>query len=280
MGAGPLAWLGTGVPATTAAIDSPNTVAIPTSASVTIPRATTRPVRSRARSLRVFGPVRGAEGPAVLGWRTAFIAVASIPCDNAAMEKLPTKRRVRRALVLGGLTCGLVLGLGAAHPARAAAAKPKFHFHVVEIKAPEAVGAERKTMARELLEKEMASRAEFTSERGGAGSKSFDVSMTIDSLDEKLDPPRPGGRLKQLTVSVKVSVFGTTVEERKLAFSGEGEAGIQGEIVERKRAEEATTMTQDAMTQAVKQAVDQCVAKLGRAASQPMDESKRRRRKN
>jgi hypothetical protein len=72
-------------------------------------------------------------------------------------------------------------------------------------------------------------------------------------------------------------VFGTTIPEAKLAFGGDGEATVEAEIVERRKAEEAATLTREVLVQAVHQAVDQAVGKLGDRASQPFNESKRRK---
>ena len=108
-------------------------------------------------------------------------------------------------------------------------------------------------MAKEVLAAELASRPEFTSDLGGAAGdalpaelkrrnlKGFDVTLKLVSLTHEPKPPRPGGRLKQLAVGAKVSVFGTTIPEAKLAFGGDGEAMVEAEIVERRIAEETTT---------------------------------------
>jgi hypothetical protein len=103
----------------------------------------------------------------------------------------------------------------------------------------------------------------------------FLVTMNIEKLTREPRPPKPGGRLPQLSVAVKVSVFGTTIPEAKLAFGGDGEAEIVAEVVERRMAEETASLTNDVLVQAVKQAVDQAVAKLSMPVSRPYNESKR-----
>jgi hypothetical protein len=75
-------------------------------------------------------------------------------------------------------------------------------------------------------------------------------------------PPKPGGRLKQLAINVRLTVFGTTLAEEKLAFSGEGEAGLESEVSDKRVEAETTSLTKDAIKDAVKQAVDQAVVKL------------------
>ena len=90
--------------------------------------------------------------------------------------------------------------------------------------------------------------------------------------------PKPGGRLKQLAVSVHLSVFGTTIPDAKLAFSGEGEAGTEAEVAERKVAAETASATKDVIKDAIKQAVDQAVLKLSMSVAKPANESRRKKK--
>ena len=147
-------------------------------------------------------------------------------------------------------------------------------------------------MARDLFEKELSSRPEFTSELGGAtepaaelaelkqrGLKGFRMSLRLDRLSKDLKEPKPGGRLKQLAVDVKLSVFGTTFPGEKLAFSGEGEAVVEAEVVEARAEQEGVALVKEVLPQALKQAVDQMMAKLSLPKSAPLNESKRKRKK-
>jgi hypothetical protein len=179
-----------------------------------------------------------------------------------------------------------------------AVATPKYYFKIVEVNVEKggdpAVGA----VAREILEKELGGRPEFTSDIGAAseaaaieelkkrGLRGFHVSLRLDRLSKEPKPPRPGGRLKQMGVGAKLSVFGTTMPGEKLAFSGDGEAGVEAEVTEQRQDEDTAGMVKDVMTQAVKQAVDQAVMKLSLPKSAPMNErkqgskgSKKRRKK-
>jgi hypothetical protein len=191
---------------------------------------------------------------------------------------------VRVAVIAG-------LGLAMAGPAVAAkATSPKFYFAVIDVKSDVALDEATRATAKEVLAAELASRPEFTSDVGGASGdalvaelnrrhlKGFDVSLKVLSLTHELQDPRPGGRLKQLAVATKLSVFGTTIGEAKLAFGGDGEATVLAEVVERRLAEESKPLDKDVLTQAVRQAVDQAVAKLGQRASQPFNESKAKRK--
>jgi hypothetical protein len=199
------------------------------------------------------------------------------------------------ALALAGLVIGLVVGpvpgsLAAPNRAAPAAKKPKYYFKVIEVKSATADDVTKAT-AMKLLEAELSGRPEFTPDLPGATDpdtvafelrarklQGFKVTMDIQSLKQDTKPPRAGGRLPQLAVGVRVSVFGTTIPEAKLAFGGDGEATIEAEFVERRRDEEAASLTKDVLAQAIKQAVDQAVAKLSQPKSKPFNESKKRRK--
>jgi hypothetical protein len=108
--------------------------------------------------------------------------------------------------------------------------------------------------------------------------RGFDVTVRIDRLKQELKDPKPGGRLKQLAVSVHLSVFGTTIPDAKLAFSGDGEAGTEAEVAERKVAAETASATKDVIKDAIKQAVDQAVLKLSMSVAKPANESRRKKK--
>jgi hypothetical protein len=196
-------------------------------------------------------------------------------------------RRGPGALAL--LVGALLLALGTAQAAAKPAAKPRYYFAVGEVKSEVPLDEELRAAARDVLIKDLSARPEFTQDLGGATPetlpeelrrrklKGFNVTLKITAHDREPKPPKPGGRLKQLAVGVKVSVFGTTIPEAKLAFGGDGEATVEAEIIERRQAEEAAALSRDALVQAVKQAVDQAVGKLGETPSKPYNESKRRK---
>ena len=104
--------------------------------------------------------------------------------------------------------------------------------------------------------------------------------MKIAELKKEVKEPNPGARLKRLSVSVKLSVLGTTLPGEKMAFGGDGEAAAEAEVSERRMDAEGESLLKDAIKDAVKQAVDQAVLKLGTPQSAPMNESKRKRKKN
>jgi hypothetical protein len=169
--------------------------------------------------------------------------------------------------------------------------RPKYYFNIREVNVGNHGDKELAKIARDFFEKELQSRPEFTSELAGAGEpaaelaelkrrglKGFRMSLRLDKLSKDLKDPKPGGRLKQLEVDVKLSVFGTTFPGEKLAFSGEGEAVVEAEVVEARVEQEGLTLVKEVMPQALKQAVDQAVAKLSLPKSAPLNESKRKRK--
>ncbi len=175
--------------------------------------------------------------------------------------------------------------------AGAGAGHAKYYFKVGEIKSATETSAAVKEAAQALLEKELAGRPEFTQDIGGVSGpaaleeikrrklQGFSVFLKFEQLKDEIKPPRAGGRLKQLAINVKLSVFGMTLPGEKLSFSGEGEAGVEAEVVERRMEEEKLGLTKEAMTQAIRQAVDQAVLKLDTPKSVPMNESKKKHKK-
>jgi hypothetical protein len=170
--------------------------------------------------------------------------------------------------------------------------KPRYYFTIQEVNVGKDGDKDLEKMARESFEKELESRPEFTSDLGGItdpaaelaelkkrGLKGFRMSLRLDKLAKDLKEPKPGGRLKQLAVDVKLSVFGTTFPGEKLAFSGEGETVVEAEVAEARLQQEGMNLVKEVMPQALKQAVDQMMAKLSLPKSAPLNESKRKRKK-
>ena len=190
---------------------------------------------------------------------------------------------VRIALGVRCLATVVVLaGAVALAPVAAHAAAPKFFFQIQDVKAGPEVDAALKAYAGEALKAELASRPEWASDVGPAGEaarpgtdrsalvaelkkrslRGFDVTARIESFKKELKDPKPGGRLKQLAVDVRLTVFGTTIPDAKLAFSGEGESGTEADVSEKHLAADSESAAKDLMKDAIKQAVDQAVLKL------------------
>jgi len=157
-------------------------------------------------------------------------------------------------------------------PAMAASGKPKYYFKISNI-----ISQDVKIIpvARELLEKEVASRPEFTMDLGDANSEEaqiaeirkqgmlgFQVSMRIASLKVDIKPPSAGKRDQQMAIDVKLAVFGHTLPGNKLLFTGDGDASLVGEFSERLKDKEEDRFVRTALSSAIKQAVSTAVAKL------------------
>ena len=67
-------------------------------------------------------------------------------------------------------------------------------------------------------------------------------------------------------------MFGTTIPDAKLAFSGDGQSAREAEVSEKHLAGDTTLATNDVIKDAIKQAVDQAVLKLSIGKSGPMNE--------
>jgi hypothetical protein len=183
-------------------------------------------------------------------------------------------------------------------PAISALAAPKYYFQMQPVKAGPEVDAELKSYTAEALKAELASRPEWASEIGPAGKegpgtdrtalvaelkkrglRGFDVTARIEKLKQEVKDPKPGGHNNRLMVDIQLTVFGTTIPDAKLAFSGDGQSGSEAEVNTRRMLTDTTEATKDVIKDAIKQAVDQAVLKLSLAkASTPMNEKHRKKK--
>jgi hypothetical protein len=209
------------------------------------------------------------------------------------IRSIPRCRRRRRWLpALAALGAGL-LALGAAAAPRAIAA-PKYYFRLGEVKAGPDIDEALKSYAAEAVRAELAGRPEWASDVGKFGPsdtdalvaelkkrnlRGFSVVVRFEHLKKELKDPSPGERRKRLALDVKLSVFGTTIPEEKLSFSGDGESSVESEVADKGAEAESQALAKDAIKDAVKQAVDQAVMKLAIGKSAPMNESKRGKKK-
>jgi hypothetical protein len=207
--------------------------------------------------------------------------------------KTPRNSTLSRRSTLG-LAVGSLLGLGAllaAAPADARAAAPKYYFRLGEVKAGPEVDAALKDYAAEAVKADLAARPEWASDIGATDTEAlvaelkkrklrgFSVVVRFEELKKEIKEPNPGARRKRAAVTVRLSVFGTTIPEAKLSFSGDGEAGTEAEVPDKGLEAETQSLAKDVIKDAVKQAVDQAVLKLSLGASAPMNESKRKKKK-
>jgi hypothetical protein len=199
----------------------------------------------------------------------------------------------RSTLALSAAVAALV----AAPLLRAHAAAPKYYFQLQPVKAGPEVDADLKAYTGEALKAELAARPEWASDIGPASAaapssdrtalvaelkkrnlRGFDVTAKIEKLKQEVKDPKPGAQNKRLQVEVQLTVFGTTIPDAKLAFSGDGSSGSEGEVSDRRMAAETTSTTKDVIKDAIKQAVDQAVLKLSVGTSAPMNEKHRKKK--
>jgi hypothetical protein len=178
------------------------------------------------------------------------------------------------------------------------AATPQYYFQMQPVKAGPEVAADLKSYTADALKAELASRPEWASDIGPAGQaapgsdrtplvaelkkrslRGFDVTARIEKLKQEVKDPKPGARNKQLAVEVQLTVFGTTIPDAKLAFSGDGQSASEAEVSERRLAVDTADTTKDVIKDAVKQAVDQAVLKLSIGKSGPMNEKHKKKKK-
>jgi hypothetical protein len=207
--------------------------------------------------------------------------------------RLPTPVRFASltAALVGAVTLGpgvcLHDGLGFAW-SKAEAAGPKYFFQLRDVKGGPEIDADLKTFAGEALKADLAGRPEWASDIEAASPdallaeltkrklRGFNVTVRFEEVRKEVRPPKPGARGKQLAINVRLTVFGTTVSEEKLAFSGDGEAGMQAEVSDKRVDAETASLTKDAVKDAVKQAVDQAVLKLSINAQSSAGKKKRK----
>ena len=193
--------------------------------------------------------------------------------------------------------CGALAAVTLAAFTASASAGPKYYFQLQPVKAGPEVDAAIKSYTGQALKAELASRPEWASDVGPAGAagpgsdrtalvselkkralRGFDVTARIEKLKQEVKDPKPGSRNKRLAVEVQLTVFGTTIPDAKLAFSGDGQSSSEAEVSERRLAADTADTTKDVIKDAIKQAVDQAVLKLSIGTSGPMNEKHKKKK--
>jgi hypothetical protein len=167
-------------------------------------------------------------------------------------------------------------------------ASPKYYFKVTNIHCQD---NRLIPVAKELLEKEVAARPEFIMDRAEGsdeegltelqkkGMQGVQVSLRIASLKKDIKPPMPGKRDQQMSIDIKLAIFGHTIPGKKVLFTGDGEASLMGEFSERLRDKEEERFTKTALESAIKQAVSTAVVRLNSPTIDGKKPVKRKKRK-
>jgi hypothetical protein len=169
---------------------------------------------------------------------------------------------------------------------------PRYYFELHKVEATIPVNPDIKEFAAAALKTELASRPEWQADLGVGADRGaiaaelkrrklsgFDLIVKIVQLKKEVKDPAPGARNHQLAVSIRLEVLGTAIPGDKIAFSGEGEAGAEAAVPERRLEDEATSMFKEAIKSAVQQAIDQAVLKLTIPKAAPMNEARRKHKK-
>jgi len=175
-------------------------------------------------------------------------------------------------LRIASLTSVLFLSFGLSGAAQGQSAQPKYYFKVTNI-----VAEDQSIIptAKELLEKEISSRSEFTQDLGGAegesaalaemkrrGLRGYQINLRVMGFKQEEKPPVPGRVDPQMMVRVKLGVYGSTYPGGKISFTGDGEATVTGEYKERRKDADVADLTNAAVGAALKQAVTTAVTKM------------------
>jgi hypothetical protein len=200
-----------------------------------------------------------------------------------------TARTLRIVTALGAGVLALATAASSVQAKATKAAAPKYYFRLGEVKAGPDVGEPLKAYAGEAVKADLAGRPEWASDIGDVGPsdtealvaelkkrnlRGFSVVVRFEHLKKELKEPNPGARRKRVALNVRLSVFGTTIPEEKLAFSGDGESGVEAEVSDKGMEGETDELAKDAIKDAIKQAVDQAVMKLSIGTAAPMNERK------
>lgn len=184
-----------------------------------------------------------------------------------------------RSLVVA-VAFAFALVLGVAARARAAA-PPRYYFALDEVKGPEHAPAEVTARARQILGDVLAARPEFVRELAGAPDRAdaaaykkylvarrvqaYQVSIKITDYARELAPnDKPGKSGQILTIRVNVSLIGAKIPGGVLALAGTGGATIMAEVGTKVRPREEEVATDEALKNALTQAVDAAVAEMRR----------------
>jgi hypothetical protein len=194
-----------------------------------------------------------------------------------------------------GLLLGLFGGLLPSLAPRAALGAehaPKYYFQLRGVEATVPMDGGLRAFVANALREELASRSEWASDVGATKDQGaltaelerrklsgFDLVVKVTGLKKDAQPPKAGGHLQHLVVWVRLAVLGTTLPGDKIAFGGDGEATYETEVAVSRVDREGEALLRDAIRDALKQAADEAVIKLALPKSEPINESKRKRKK-
>lgn len=202
---------------------------------------------------------------------------------------------VMRATMILALVA-LVVALGAATLAGPAAAStpPRYYFALEEVKVTDSAPAEVSVKAKTILRAVLASRPEFIPALDGAPDPvaapfayrkflaakkvaAYQVNVKITDYARAVEPnDKPGKSGQILTIRIGVSLLGAKIPGGVLALAGSGGATVMAEVGSKIRPREEEGAMDEALKNALEQAVDAAVYEMRRPPPKVIVKKKRK----
>lgn len=170
------------------------------------------------------------------------------------------------------LACGLVVvGTAAISEGR-----PRFYMEVRAVKEPPKTTPSLKERGKAIFLSELKKHPQVVTELGDpppsgpALAKAlkakrltgYGLVLRVTKASHSLNPPPKGKVYRVLMVEVSVAIDAEKIPSGQMALAGEGTSQV-GTEVSRVKEKERVQLTYEALTEAIRQAVDRSVAKLG-----------------
>ena len=198
--------------------------------------------------------------------------------------------RHRSWWVAAGVAAGLILGWRG----RPAAAGGKYYIRVAETEEVAGLKSGLVDDARRILREELAKRPDFVLDLEGVPAnadadrlsaelkkrnlKGYKVFVRLTRVQTEVLPPRTGRPYKQLQATVRAALVGVTLPGEVMALGGDGESSTAMEFSGQPREEAIGELKREALADALAQAVDKALAKLGQGFMKPPGDKPRKRR--
>lgn len=200
-----------------------------------------------------------------------------------------------RRILVDLLAVVLFIGLltGSSH----AESKQTYYFLVYDIKLAEGVPAHVEDLVRKQVVKAIAAherliealpadapdpRADakaFTRYKTQRKLRPYRVNVDVTAYSHEVEELRAPRRGQRLTVSISLHMFGETIPERVMGFTGEGSATIKMDIGKRLRDRDTKVANHDAIELAVNDALATSLVKLDTEVNKKPKKRSRRKKK-
>jgi hypothetical protein len=191
---------------------------------------------------------------------------------------------------LWALAALLVTNGADAKPKVAKVKGPKFYFEVRAVKMPAGADATLKAKAKEVLIAELKKQllvnmelgdpaptgAELEKELKARKLDGFGLVLRVTKAAHALKPPAEGKTYKRLVVEVSVALDAEKIPTGQMALAGDGSSEVSTEV-QKIKDKERQQLTVEALSDAIKQAVEKSILKLGTPAKPEKRPRKKRR---